>query len=158
MATSIIPQSVGLEVFSSGSLKDIKASGIYYLTGSVTDKPDANGGLYIYRSSDAISGVGLFIPLYGEGNEIPYIVRNSGGTYSNYKLAQIKVAERTYTPSSSGAVAIPQDIGANNVLNVSYADSHVGLVYMRDGSYFTCVNNAFAPVTDSVKLRITYKE
>lgn len=45
---------------TSGSMHDIKTSGIYYLTGGVTDKPTGNGGMYIVSAFNADLLVGLF--------------------------------------------------------------------------------------------------
>lgn len=49
--------------YSSGSMKAINKSGIYYIYNAVTDKPIASGGVLIVRFSNknALIGAGIFI-------------------------------------------------------------------------------------------------
>ena len=46
---------------NSGSLKDIKSSGVYYVSNVVTDKPDITGGLYVFAAVDETNYIGLYI-------------------------------------------------------------------------------------------------
>lgn len=158
MATSNIQNTVKMNYVSSGSLQDISATGIYYCTGSVTDKPDNQGGMYIVSSYGVSNSVGLYVPLYGNAPYPVYVVRNSGGTFSSQKLQQIKTTTITGTTSYSGAIGIPTAV-VGKVLAVSYGDSHVGNVFQRDRSYFTCLGLNNTPIqNESVTLDITYYE
>ena len=67
---------------TSGSLHDIKTSGIYYLTGLVTDKPTANGGIYIVSAYSADLLVGLFSNIDG----LLYNVRCVSGQWYSTKF------------------------------------------------------------------------
>lgn len=64
---------------TSGSLHDIRTSGIYYLTGGVTDKPTGNGGMYIVSAFNADLLVGLFANTDGLLYNVRYV---SGQWYS----------------------------------------------------------------------------
>lgn len=67
------------KTISSGSVHDIKTSGIYYLTGGVTDKPTGNGGIYIVSAFSADLLVGLFANTDGLLYNVRYV---SGKWYS----------------------------------------------------------------------------
>ena len=159
MATSIIKDTVKMNYVSSGSLQDINVTGIYYCTGSVTDKPDIQGGMYIiFCFTDSSNSVGLYIPLYGDGIYSVYVVRNNGGTFSSQKLQQIKTTTITGTTTYSGAIGIPTAV-VGKVLAVNYGDSHVGNVFMRDRNYFACFDINSTPIAnESVTLDVTYYE
>lgn len=62
---------------TSGSMHDIRTSGIYYLTGGVTDKPAGNGGMYIVSAFNADLLVGLFTNTDG----LMFNVRYTGGQW-----------------------------------------------------------------------------
>lgn len=158
MATSIKKNTVKMNYVSSGSLQDISATGIYYCTGSVTDKPDNQGGMYIVFFFGGSNSVGLYIPLYGDGIYPVYVVRNNGGTFSSQKLQQIKTTTITETTTSTGAILKPTAI-RGKVLSVNYGDSHTGNVFQRDRSYFTCLGQNNTPIqNESVTLDIIYYE
>ena len=158
MATSIIKDTVKMNSIGSGSLQDISATGIYYCTGNVTDKPDVQGGMYIVFCFTGSNSVGLYIPLYGNAPYPVYVVRNAGGTFSSQKLQQIKTTTITGTTSYSGSIGIPTAV-VGKVLAVNYGDSHVGNVFQRDRNYFTCFDINSTPITnESVTLDITYYE
>ena len=158
MATNNIKNTVKMNYVSSGSLQDISATGIYYCTGSVTDKPDAQGGMYIVSCFGLSNSVGLYIPLYGSGTYPVYVVRSNGGTFSSQKLQQIKTTTITGTTTSSGAILMPTAV-VGRVLAVNYGDSHVGNVFARDRSYFTCFDLNSTPIAnESVTLDVTYYE
>lgn len=61
----------------------------------------------------------------------------------------------TATTSYSGAISISDYIRRGHICSVRYADTHVGLVYMRDRSYFTCCNANMQPLAnESVTLEV----
>ena len=62
-----------VRTITSGSLKNIRTTGMYYLTGGVTDKPVANGGYYsvIAYNNDLL--VGKYISTDGYEYEIIFI-------------------------------------------------------------------------------------
>lgn len=62
----------------------------------------------------------------------------------------IKMYTITATTSYSGAVNIGDYIHSGHICSVRYADTHVGLVYMRDRSYFTCCNANMQPLANEV--------
>lgn len=63
---------------TSGSFHDILASGIYYVTNAVTDKPTSTGGAYFMSSQDGVVG-GLYIQV---GTGKAYVVRSSDSTWT----------------------------------------------------------------------------
>jgi hypothetical protein len=76
----------------------------------------------------------------------------------NSKLTNfVKWKEITETTTSSGAVQIPTNLGANRILSAHYTDGKTGIIYKRDQSYFTCVDGSFSPyASTSVKFVIIY--
>ena len=68
---------------TSGSLHDITASGIYYLTGGVTDKPVANGGIYVVACYNSDLMVGFYCSTDGYA----YSVIHTNNNWYTYRLA-----------------------------------------------------------------------
>lgn len=58
---------------TSGSMHDIRTSGVYYLTGGVTDKPAGNGGMYIVSAFNTDLLVGLFTNTDGLLYNVRYV-------------------------------------------------------------------------------------
>ena len=70
-----------IKVVTSGSLHDIKESGIYYVTGGVTDKPAVNGGMYIVSAYSSSLLIGLFTNTDGYTSTVVY---NGGNWYTHF--------------------------------------------------------------------------
>ena len=139
----------------NGSFNDITEDGIYYCTAQVTDKPVEVGGMFIFRAPDTSNGSGIYVPLYGDIWSI-YNVRKTGNNLSFKKTPEIATTTITATTTATGAVEIPALL-RGKILSVAYDDSHIGLVYPRDISYFTCLDANLAPLNaQSVSLFITY--
>ena len=70
------------ESFTSGSFHDIVKSGVYYVGINVTDKPNANGGLYLLSS--AFESNTIMVGLYVTAHETPrvYFVHCDNGTFT----------------------------------------------------------------------------
>lgn len=51
---------------TSGSMKDIKGTGVYFVGQDVTNKPTANGGLFIFSDAyeNGTTGIGLYVERY----------------------------------------------------------------------------------------------
>lgn len=139
----------------NGSFNDITEDGIYYCTGPVTDKPVEVGGMFVFRAQDADNGSGIYVPLYGDIWSI-YNVRKTANNWSFKKTPEIATTSITATTTATGAVEIPALL-RGKILSVVYDDGHVGPVYQRDVSYFTCLDANLAPLNaQNVSLFITY--
>jgi len=71
------------KTISSGSMHDIKTSGMYYLTGGVTDKPTGNGGYY----SVTVYNNDLLVGIFTNTDGYTYHVHYSNGTWTYEQLA-----------------------------------------------------------------------
>ena len=136
---------------TSGSLYDIKASGIYYLSSAVTNKPTANGGFY-YCSfyGNTIYG-GIFVPAYDGTATRPYLIfTNNGTTWATYPITpkQFETTTVTATTTSSGAVEIPTADVSKTLVN-AVLTSQAGFVFRRDTTYFTVTDNALNPLANT---------
>lgn len=126
---------------SSGSIYDINEAGIYYLTGAVTNKPIAGGGVYIIGNLGTTSEFGIFVSAYSP--EV-FQVRNAAGTHSINKVS-IDTVTVSGTTSSSGAVEVPTEHRGKRFLNALLTTGNPGFVIRRDSSYFTVFNNDGTP-------------
>lgn len=155
---------------SSGSLKDIVRTGIYYITSAVTDRPgNVGGGVYIYKAynEELGLGIGLYIPLYPQYgvdvNSEMYVCerQSSDGNFTSiHTIGYQKIFEEnlTRTTTATGAIGLYGLLPAGSeIIGLNYADNHVGLIYQRDQSYLTCLNSAMQPVAnESVTFRVRY--
>jgi hypothetical protein len=160
MANSIIQKSLKSEVdalngrfrtITSGSIKDIKKSGIYYLTWDVTDKPIANGGIYIVGSfRDAGNALcGLFLGAYSPDQGIKMFQTSDGENFHTFTVGTFKTTV-SGTTSGSGAIAIPIDTIGDAAIVFIQPTNFTGFVFTRDRSYFTCMNNDLsAPIANT---------
>ena len=84
-----------------------------------------------------------------------------GKTINSDKLnkAAINTTELSGTTTSTGALAIPSNIANYSFISLMYhstkGDQHIGFIFRRDLSYFTCLDNSLAPVS-SKSVTITY--
>jgi len=136
---------------TSGSLRDIKTAGIYYLVGDVTDKPTANGGFYFCGFyGDTIYG-GIFVPVYDSiATQLYLTFTNDGSTWVTYPISTKKFETKTVTgtTTASGAVAIPTADTSKTLVN-AVLTSQSGFVFRRDTAYFTVADNALNPLADT---------
>ena len=131
---------------STGSLKDIREAGIYYIAGSVTDKPIAGGGFYILGRQDAGNVGGLYVSLYT--NEV-FQIRLTTGAVTVYDRLTIETVQVSGTTSSTGAIGVPVDYQSKRFLNALLTTSFPGYVVRRDQMYFTVFNNDGTPKTET---------
>lgn len=71
------------KTITSGSLYNITTSGIYYLTGAVTDKPTGNGGIYITACFNA----DLIVGLYCSTDGYAFSVIHTNNNWYTYRIA-----------------------------------------------------------------------
>lgn len=154
---------------NSGSLKDITKTGLYYITGAVADIPGGygHGGSYYYKSlennGNNYTGIGLFLVLYGDNHRI-YICERNDATSKEFSdirsvgFYSISSEVIEVTTTATGAVSRSDaHLGNRHFIEAHYADSHIGLIYLRDNSYLTCVNSSFQPYSqESIVIEITY--
>jgi len=69
--------------YSSGSMKSINKSGLYYIYNAVTDKPMNSGGLFAVKFSNAanLTGSGIFLANANSTGNFAYRVSIIGGTW-----------------------------------------------------------------------------
>lgn len=134
------------KVISSGSLHDITTSGIYYLTGSVTDKPENNGGMYAVAVYDANLIVGRYISVDGY-DDIVIFTNNNWYKYSVAKTPHKITISATTTVS--GAIEIPTQEQSNIYINALITAGGPGYVVRRDGGYFTVFGNNGTPLAST---------
>ena len=87
---------------SSGSLHDIKKTGLYYITAAVTDKPTAAGGYYSVTAFSNDLLVALFCSLDGNIANIRY----ANGTWTVQKTPSFRVVEGSQTTGTTGNIAL----------------------------------------------------
>lgn len=138
---------------SSGSMHDIKKSGLYYVTGNVSDKPTGNGGYYSVTVYNNDLLVGIFCSTDGYTFNVQY--SNNTWTYQQIALvSQVKLKRITKTyknitlPSTDNPYAQIDDyngLGVNTgyylvAMNIrGWNNTHVGsmsLVKSSNGSEF----------------------
>lgn len=143
---------VSFKIISSGSLHDIRETGIFYLTSTVTDKPASEGGFYVVTAYNPDLIVGEFISIYHYVASVVYV----NGVWSSVSNS-IRNTTISDTTSATGAFTIPSSLRTKRILEV-YPTTYSGLVFRRDGGYFTCLdNNANSPIAStSVTLSVTY--
>lgn len=138
-------------VVTSGSLRNIKTAGIYYLTSGVTDKPTSNGGFYYCGFyGDEIYG-GIFFPAYdGSATQAYLIFTSNGSTWETYPLStkRFETTTLTATTTTSGAVGIPSADTSKTLVN-AVLKSQAGFVFRRDNSYFTVADNDLNPLANT---------
>lgn len=122
---------------SSGSLHDIKTSGVYYLTGGVSDKPATNGGQYIVSAFSNSLLVGFYTSTDGYSFSVIYI----NDTWYTYHITPYAAAV-SGTTSSSGAIELPSFARSDRFLNALLTTGGPGYVVRRDVGYFTVFNNS----------------
>lgn len=83
LAAAISALNSKMRTIASGSLRDIKTSGIYYLTGTVTDKPANNGGYY----SVSVYNNDLLFGLYATLDGSVFCVEFINGSWKYTQLA-----------------------------------------------------------------------
>lgn len=84
---------VPFSIVTSGSLHDIKQSGIYYITGGVSDRPMDGGGMYIVSVHNSDLLVGIYVGFLKDNqNRQIQLVSLSGG---NWIVADIASTQRT---------------------------------------------------------------
>lgn len=84
---------VPFSIVTSGSLHDIKQSGIYYITGGVSDRPMDGGGMYIVSVHNNDLLVGIYVGFLKDNqNRQIQLVSLTGG---NWIVADIASTQRT---------------------------------------------------------------
>ena len=126
------------KVVSSGSLHDITEPGIYWLTSSVTDKPESGAGAYVISrySTEYLSGI------YIVADTVKcYAIKYSSNAWAYELLAFRKSYNVTATTSGTGAIAIDNAYKSYTFVGGYLTTGDPGFVVRRDGSYFTVFNN-----------------
>lgn len=73
-----------MRTISSGSMKSISESGVYYVTNAVADKPESSGGLFVLIKANTTTGTGIYIPNTAFSTSYKVAIVNS--TWSYYAL------------------------------------------------------------------------
>ena len=143
---------VSFKIISSGSLHDIRETGIFYLTSVVTDKPTSHGGFYVVTAYNPDLIVGNYISLEHYVASVVY----TNGVWSSVSNS-IRNTTLTDTTTATGAFAIPTWLITKRILEL-YPTTYSGLVFRRDAGYFTCLdNNTSSPIANTtVTLSVTY--
>ena len=96
-------------VVTSGSLRDIKNAGIYYLTSGVTDKPVNSGGIYYCGFyGDTVYG-GIFAPTYeGTATQLYLTFTNNGSTWNTYSIGTKKFETVTVISDNKTRIRISE--------------------------------------------------
>lgn len=129
-----------IRTITSGSLHDIKTSGVYYLTGAVTDKPIASGGLYVVSAYSNSVLVGVYADLT-YGNQ--YTVTYDGTNWNvNSLISKIVTASLNYDAANAvfplGNNPAP---GGGAQITVPARNVNTGALYIL---WFKSVQNGFA--------------
>lgn len=69
-------------MISSGSMKSINKSGVYYIGNSVTDKPSTYGGLLIFVVANSSTMCGIYVTNTSSPGLFAVSVVNSTWTYT----------------------------------------------------------------------------
>lgn len=150
MASSVIKRALDgkFRTITSGSMKDIKESGIYYVTASVTDRPSGVGGFYFCSAYSASVYGGLFFSPY---EATFYLFYTSDGTNFSSKQLSDKIFETytiTGTTTSTGALDVPYDYRAYTFISATMVSQN-GYVFRRDASYFMVKDSALQPIANT---------
>ena len=139
-------------IVSTGSLHDITTSGVYYVTGAVTDKPTSTGGLYLVSAFNTEQLVGKYISFYNEEYNVSH--SNNVWTYTPaFGYAATTVSGRT---TSSGAIDVPLAYANNVYVNARITAGGPGFVIRRDAGYFTVFDNTGNPLGNTDVTFIAY--
>lgn len=142
---------------TTGSLRDITKSGNYYLTGNVSDKPTAEGGIYLFSSlADDSVRAGIFYSPYKTDAGLNVVYSLNGTEFAN-KIFGVFRYTVSGTTSSSGAIAIPTALQGKALYGFA-PTNFTGFVVQRDQSYFTvCKNDMSGPlVNTAVSFNVCY--
>lgn len=144
--------NVSFKIISSGSLHDIRETGIFYLTSTVTDKPVNDGGFYVVTAYNPDLIVGTYTSMNHYVASVVY-TNNVWTSLSN----TIRKTTITDTTTNTGAFTIPTWLRPKRILEI-YPTTYSGLVFRRDDGYFTCLdNNTNSPIANTaVTLSVTY--
>ena len=85
--------------YSSGSMKSINKSGLYYIYNAVTDKPMNSGGLFAVKFSNAesLTGSGLFLANANSNGYFAFRVSVVGGTWYYHPINSPNVQIGTWS-------------------------------------------------------------
>jgi hypothetical protein len=136
------------KVVNSGSIWDIYQSGIYYVTGNVTDRPDVldsgAGGMYLLGGFQPGTHAGIYISEYVDR---AYIIKDDQGQRDVYNIL-LREYQYSATTSSTGAVPIATPVSGRNpgldglhFVSARLYTGDPGFVVIRDAGYFTVFNN-----------------
>ena len=133
------------KTITSGSLRDINETGIYYLTSAVTDMPDQYGGVYIVGWQSATLLAGVFVSANFEG---VWQVRCASGQWSWNRLSKSTV-QVSGTTTASGAIAVPTAYANRDFINALITSGGPGFVVRRDTTYFTVFSHTGVPLANT---------
>lgn len=120
-----------LNVIDSGSINSINKNGVYYVTNAVTDKPNANGGIFIVATHPNGVGVSYYIPL----SSTPYMYQ--GTRYNNvWTFIDVNDVVKMVTLSASYTLA------ANESKNVNFTSGSIPSGYTPCSFYVSATGNA----------------
>lgn len=135
------------KIITSGSLHDLAGqSGVFWLTSSVTDKPQAGAGLFVINSYGSSYCSGIFVDT---DQCKSYTVSFANNTWTYRISSVIDVVEVTGTTSGTGAVDVPLAYRSKWFLNALLTTGDPGFVTRRDTNYFTVFNNNGTPKTNT---------
>ena len=135
------------KIITSGSLHDLAGqSGVFWLTSSVTDKPQSGAGIFIINSYGPSYCSGIFVD-----TDLckSYTISFVNNTWTYRVSSVIDVVEVTGTTSGTGAVDVPLAYRSKWFLNALLTTGDTGFVIRRDVNYFTVFNNDGTPKTNT---------